>query len=130
MRKHLSVVLAIVLLALAFLPASADPPEPAYYSVALYGACWLPNGAAVSTNVLKAQPELEPGLPNRITASCRGYLPDHAPRPKEALKLSFEQTQIPCRVEIGRQVFVTTNYGATVYPNGVSEITCRVNLDW
>lgn len=129
MTKHLSFLLAVVLLTLAFLPASADVPEPDFYAVVQDGYCWLPDGEARPTNALNVKPVVEWGTPMLITATCLGQLPKHAPWPKETLKLTYEQTQRPCRVEIGRHRYMTANYGATVYPNGVTEMTCWVDMD-
>lgn len=129
MKKHLSLLLAVVLAALAFAPASANPPEPDFYSVTQDGACWLPDGNAKPTNALDVKSAVEWGGPMLITGTCRGQLPKDAPRPKEPIKLTFGQTQRPCRIEVGNYRYMTSYYGATVYPNGVTEITCWVDMD-
>jgi len=128
MNKHLSLLLAVVLLALAFVPVSANPPEPDFYSVTQDGACWLPDGAMKPTNALSVKQEVRWMAPIQLVATCWGQLPKEASWPKEILKLTYEQTQRPCRVEIGRHSYMTANYGATVHPDGVTEITCWVDM--
>ena len=67
--------------------------------------------------------------PLQLEAFCRGQLPKGAPRPKEVMKLTYEGTGNACEIQFQHSTFRTANYGATVYPNGVTEITCRVDLD-
>lgn len=128
MKKLFSVALAALLLAIAIVPASAMPPDPAYYSVIDGGLCWLPNGEALPTRVAAAKQALEWPAPLHLTAACLGQLPKGAARPKEAITLTYVDTGYVCEVQVGRQAYITVDYDAIVYPDGATEITCRVDL--
>lgn len=43
---------------------------------------------------------------------CRGQLPKDAPRPKETLKLTYEQTEIVCEINFEGTTIRTVDYGA------------------
>ena len=128
-NKSLSLVLAMLLLTVLFLPASAGRPVPAYYAVEQSGECWLPDGNARPTNALGVKQNFQWVRPLRLEATCWGHLPKEAPRPKEALKFTFENTGYLCRVVFERMTMATSDYGATVYPNGSTQITCHVDLE-
>ncbi len=129
MTRFLSVPFAALVLIVGVLPASADPPNPAYYSVVQNGTCWLPDGEAKSTHALSVKQAFRWVAPLQLEAFCRGQLPKDAPRPKEAMKISYEDAGNVCEIQFQHSTFRTANYGATVYPNGVTEIACRVDLD-
>ena len=130
MTRFLSVLFAaLVLIVVVFLPAAANPPDSAYYSVVQNGPCWLPDGEANSTHALGVKQAFRWVAPLQLEAFCRGQLPKGAPRPKEVMKLTYEGTGNACEIQFQHSTFRTANYGATVYPNGVTEITCRVDLD-
>ena len=129
MTRFLSVLFAAVVLIVAILPASANSPYPAYYSVVQNGSCWLPDGEAKPTHALGVKQAFRWVAPRRLEAFCQGQLPKGAPRPKEVMKLTYEGTGNACEIQFQHSTFRTANYGATVYPNGVTEIACRVDLD-
>ena len=129
MTRFLSVLFAALVLTVVVLPASANPPDPAYYSVVQNGSCWLPDGEAKSTHALAVKQAFRWVAPLRLEAFCRGQLPKDAPRPKEVMKLTYEGTGNVCEIQFQHSTFRTANYGATVYPNGVTEIACQVDLD-
>ena len=129
MNKFLSLLLAAMLLTVAFLPAAANPPEPAYYSVTQKGPCWLPNADAKPTNAQVVSQTIRWVAPLRVVAICRGQLPKDAPRPKETLKLTHEQTGLVCEINVEGTTIRTADYGAVVYPDGATEITCRGSLE-
>lgn len=129
MNKFLSVLLAAMLLTVAFLPAAASPPEPDYYSVSQSGPCWLPNGEARPTSALMLKKNFTWEAPLQFVGTCWGQLPKDAPRPKETIKLTYAETGRLCEVKYQGSTFRTIDYGATVHPNGAAEITCRVDLD-
>ena len=74
MNKFLSIMFAAMLLTVAFLPAAASPPEPAYYSVTQNGSCWLPNANLKPTNVLGAKQTFDWVAPLHLEAVCQGQL--------------------------------------------------------
>lgn len=129
MNKFLSIMFAALLLTVAFLPAAANPPEPAYYSVTQGGSCWLPNGDLKPTNALSVKQAFRWTAPLYLEAVCQGQLPRDAPRPKEAIKVTYDMTGMPCKITYGRMTFRTADYGAVVYPDGATEIACRVPLE-
>ena len=92
MNKFLSVMFAAILLTVAFLPAAASPPEPANFSVTQGEGCWLPNGNLKPTDAQVVKQVFHWVAPLRLVAICRGQLPKDAPRPKEAIKVTYELT--------------------------------------
>ncbi|HRX02193.1 MAG: hypothetical protein KDI07_16335 [Anaerolineae bacterium] len=129
MNKFLSIMFAAMLLTVAFLPAAASPPEPAYYSVTQNGSCWLPNANLKPTNVLGAKQTFDWVAPLHLEAVCQGQLPKDAPRPKETVKVTYETTGFVCEITYGRMTYRTAEYGATVHPDGTTEIACLVSLE-
>ena len=129
MTRFLSVLFAALMLTVVVMPASANSPDPAYYSVVQNGSCWLPDGEAKPTHALGVEQAFRWVAPQRLEAFCQGQLPKDAPRPKEVMKLTYEGTGNACEIQFQHSTLRTANYGATVYPNGVTEITCRVDLD-
>lgn len=129
MTRFLSVLFAALVLTVVVLPVAANPPETAFYSVVQNGPCWLPDGEAKSTNALGVKQAFRWVAPLRLEAFCQGQLPKDAPRPKEVMKITYERTGNACEIQFQHSTLRTANYGATVYPNGVTEITCLVDLD-
>lgn len=129
MKTLLPVGLAVLVLMIAVLPVSADPPDPFYYAVVQNGPCWLPNGETMPTKAVEAKQSFRWVAPLRLQAFCYGQLPKDAPRPKEALKVSYEQTGAICEIKYQGATLRTVEYGAVVYPDGSAEITCFVDLD-
>jgi hypothetical protein len=128
MNKFLSVLLAVVLLAVAFLPAAAAPPEPVDYRIMQNGSCWLPDGAARPQFVDGMRQNFHWVTPVRLVAFCRGQLPKGAELPKTLLELNYGSTGRLCRVVRGQE-YATSDYTATVSPNGSTQITCRMDLE-
>ncbi len=129
MNKFLSVVLAAMLLAVAFLPASAAPPEPVDYRITRAGSCWLPDGSTRPLLVESVKQNFHWATPIRLVAFCAGYAPKGAELPKETLVLDYGSTGRLCRITLGRGTYVTEDYTATVSPNGSTAITCIVDID-
>ena len=63
-----------------------------------------------------------------LVVSCYGWLPNYAPRPKVPIKLSYDLTGYACETILKDQRYITSDYGAVVYPSGRSEISCRFDL--
>lgn len=129
MNKFLSIVFAALLLTVAFLPAAADPPDPAFYSVAQGGPCWLPNGDLKPTKALDVKQAFRWTAPLHLEAICQGQLPKDTPRPKEAIKLNYQTTGFVCEITYGGTTMQTIDYGGIVYPDGTTGIVCRVSLE-
>ncbi len=129
MNKFLSLLLAAMLLTVAFLPAAANPPEPASYAVIAKGPCWLPNGETKPTKSPVTSQTFHWVAPLQLVATCRGQLPKDTPWPKETIKLTFQETGLACEIVYGSTIVWTTDYGAVVYPDGATEITCRGSLE-
>lgn len=128
-NRFVPLVLAMLLLTVLFLPAEAGRPVPTYYAVDESGECWLPDGNARPTNALGIKQNFQWVRPLRLEATCWGHLPKGAPRPKETLKLTFENTGYVCQVVFELSTMATSDYSATVYPNGTTQIACRVDLE-
>ena len=75
MTRFLSVLFAAVVLIVVVLPVSANPPDPAYYSVVQNGSCWLPDGEAKPTHALSVKQAFRWVAPRRLEAFCQGQLP-------------------------------------------------------
>lgn len=131
MNKFLSVVLAAMLLTIAFLPASAapDPPEPADYRITQGSSCWLPDGSAWPFSIESVKQNFHWTTPIRLVAFCTGPLPKDAEIPKETLVLDYGSTGRLCRVTLGRRTYLTADYTATVSANGSTAIGCYVDMD-
>lgn len=129
MNKFLSVLLAAMLLTLAFLPVAAEPPEPDYYSISQSGSCWLPDGSTRPTWIGSVKQNFHWITPIRLVAFCTGPLPKGAEFPKETLVLNYGSTGRLCRVTLGRHTYVTEGYTATVSTNGSTAIACYVDMD-
>lgn len=133
MNKFLSVLLAAMLLTVAFLPAAAEPapapPEPVDYRITQGGSCWLPDGSTRSVLLESVKQNFHWTTPIRLVAFCTGSLPKGAEMPKETLVLNYGSTGRLCRVTLGRHTYVTEDYTATVSSNGSTAIACYVDMD-
>ena len=83
MNKFLSVMFAAILLTVAFLPASAAPPEPVDYRITQGGSCWLPDGSTRPVSAESVKQNFHWTTPIRLVALCAGPLPKGAELPKE-----------------------------------------------
>lgn len=129
MNKFLSVMFAVILLTVAFLPASAAPPEPVDYRITQGSSCWLPDGSTRPISIESVKQNFHWTTPIRLVALCAGSLPKGAELPKETLVLDYGSTGRLCRITLGRGTYATEDYTATVSPNGSTVITCRVDMD-
>jgi hypothetical protein len=122
-------VLITVLLVIGSTAVSAQRPIPNTYSINLEYGCWLPDGEAAPTPVLRPASSYSWTKPATLIVRCSGWLPDWAPHPKVPLKLTYDDTGIACEATLKTSTYLTANYGAVVYPLGLSVIECRFNLD-
>lgn len=129
MSKLLSVFLAAALLVAAFASAAAAPPAPDDYRITQAGSCWLPDGNSRPSMVSNPKQSFAWETPLRLVAVCAGHLPRGAALPKETINLDYGVTGRPCRIISKSGTVVSTDYTATVAPNGVSTITCRVDME-
>lgn len=129
MNKFLSVLLAAMLLTVAFLPAAAAPPEPVDYRITQGTSCWLPDGSTKPVSIESMKQNFHWTTPIRLVAFCTGPLPKGAELPKETLVLNYGSTGRLCRVTLGRHTYVTEDYTATVSTNGSTAIACYVDMD-
>lgn len=93
------------------------------------GSCWLPDGSTRPHTVDSVKQNFSWATPIRLVAFCRGQLPKGAELPKQRLILDYGSTGRLCRITMGQAVYVTADYTAAVSPNGVTSITCRVDMD-
>jgi hypothetical protein len=107
---------------------SAQPPIPDYYSIVVDGPCWLPDGEAHPAVVQSQTSSFYWTKPLTLVVSCSGWLPKGAPRPKEPIKLTYETTGRYCEATLKNTTYTTLEYGAVVYPKGLSTITCRIGF--
>jgi hypothetical protein len=129
MNKFLPVLLATVLLVVAFLPAAASPPEPVDYRVVQGSSCWLPDASTTPVMVGGVKQNFYWVTPLRLVAFCRGRLPLGAELPKAPLELNYGSTDRLCRIVMGQIQYATSDYTATVMPDGNVAITCRVDAE-
>ena len=127
-RLLLRILLLGLLLAIGTAVVSAQRPIPENYSVVVYSSCWLPDGEAAPQPVLLASSSYYWTKPMTLVVNCYGWLPRYAPRPKVPIKLSYDLTGYVCETILEDQRYVTSDYGAVVYPSGRSEISCRFAL--
>lgn len=129
MNKVFSVLLAIVVLTLAALPVAAGPPGPVDYQITQYGSCWLPDSSTWPVMFAANKQTFHWVTPIRLVAYCRGQLPKGSELPKETLEVTYATSDRMCLIKMGPLTLSTTDYMATVSPNGSTAITCRVELD-
>ena len=128
MKGLLRFLLLVALVVTATASASAQPPIPAYYSVVIDGPCWLPDGEGNPAAVQSQTSSYYWTKPLTLVVSCSGWLPKGAPRPKEPIKLTYETTGYYCKATLKHTTYTTIDYGAMVYPKGLSAITCQFSV--
>ncbi len=128
MNKLAAIVLLVALLLLPTLPVAADMPIPNYFFVEVGGACWLPDGNGMPARVDGVNTEFSYEKPNILVISCNGKLPAGATIPRVITKYEFRNTGKFCIGKLKSSTRITSLYGAVVYPDGWSEITCRFDL--
>ena len=127
--KKLSVLIVLVmLLLLPALPVAADPPIPNYYFVDAGGSCWLPDGKAMPSRANGTSTSYWFEKHNIVVITCAGKLPAGASLPTMPVKYDYSSTGLFCAGKLKEGVGNTTSYGAVVYPDGYSQITCRFDL--
>ncbi len=129
MNKLFAVLLLLVLWLLPALPAAADVPIPNHYFVDAGGACWLPDGNAVPSLANGTNTNFWLEKLNVLVITCNGKLPADATLPRVITKLEYRDTGLLCVGKLKESERYTTRYGAIVYPDGFSTITCRFDLN-
>jgi len=122
--KKLSIVsLLIVVFSVTAMAANAQPSAP-FYVVTMGRPCLLPDGAAQPQLTTQSKVKITDPAVNIIQVDCTGVLPPGVVLPRFPVKLSYQETKIPCVTRYAEDTLFSDAYVAIVLPNGAAEISC------
>ena len=122
--KKLSIVsLLIVVFSVTAMAVSAKPSAP-FYVVTMGRPCLLPDGVARPQETTESKVQTTDVAENIVQVNCVGTLPPGAVLPRYPIKLSYQETKIPCVTQYAEDTLFSDAYVAIVLPNGAAEISC------
>lgn len=124
MRNLSTILLLVLALLLSTFVASAGGPPTSSYLVSKGWECRLPDAIGRPQGAEVWKIEFSDMGANVLKATCAGALPSGSVLPAIPLKLTFNETKVYCATFYGLDVLLSDAYGAVVYPDGTSTISC------